>query len=1107
MRRLGSSSLLALLALGSCTKHEPIAQTGDPPSPGPTTPTPTPTATTPPAVPPLGDVVRPAPPEVALAWTRANTCAAGGPMSLTASDGTGLRLASFAAKGVVEGPLAFTELRLSFDNPEARQLEGRFAIQLPPGAALSRFAMEIGGRWQEGEVVERQAARVAYEDFLHRRQDPALLENDAGNRFEARVFPIAANARKEIVIAWSQALTSSREPYVVPVCGLPQLESLDVEVLVRGPNDGNEGVLHKVELHEKAYTPKQDLELRTGNAPAPILRSGDLAIARVTPAVSGAPAPIDELTILFDTSASRALDFDGQVERLGALVGEMARRKSDTALRVVAFDQSAEIVFEGPASGFGAAQLARLRSRGALGASDLAVGLTAIPKASRVLYVGDGIFTAGAAKRGEVLETLRTLASARGITRFDALVDGGLQDRAVLVDLARGELEQDGVVLDARVSPGHLVDKIERPTRSGLKVAVDGASWWWPQTVDGVQPGDAVLVYAELPADRALSVTIGDVGIEEEGAMVASAPRPLLQRARAQAKIEDLSAQLAALGSDAGDAATRLRGEIVSLSTSQRVLSEYTALLVLETEDDYRRFGIERTALADVLTVGRSGIEVLARGNQRVTDDKQIATKTPDPRAELEKRKEQKIASAAAEIGNAPPSSLPTAPGLGDIGTIGGGAADSSAAASETGVATPTVPEPSRRPQGGSEAPQPDPASPSEPVTARDNDDAPPPPADNRPAAPRPRPSQRWDGPLHDVPTEELAERSRGSDSRGKPMPSDPFEGDLKEIMTLLATGDTTRALELARAWRARAPGDVLALVGLGEALQASGDLVGAARAYGSIIDLFPSRTDLRRMAGERLEALGAEGAALALDTYAKAVEQRPDHPTSHRLYAYALVRAGRHEEAFNAILAGIDREYPSGRFAQVQRIMREDLGLIAAAWLAADPSREPTIARAVGERRASIEARPSTRFVLNWETDANDVDLHVFDGRGNHSSFRHKPLASGGELYADVTTGYGPECFAIHDTPTAFPYTVQAHYYGRGPMGYGMGKLQMIVHDGAGGLTFADEPFVLMTNDAWIDLMTIEKPGAKPKVEIAKDPIPTGGDEGRERIRRRAAE
>ncbi|MBC8072979.1 MAG: hypothetical protein IAG13_31945, partial [Deltaproteobacteria bacterium] len=238
-------------------------------------------------------------------------------------------------------------------------------------------------------------------------------------------------------------------------------------------------------------------------------------------------------------------------------------------------------------------------------------------------------------------------------------------------------------------------------------------------------------------------------------------------------------------------------------------------------------------------------------------------------------------------------------------------------------------------------------------------------------------------------------------------------------------------------------------------------------------------------MAGEQLESLGEPGAALALDTFAKAVAQRPDHPSSHRLYAFALLRAGKHEEAFNAIIAGLDREYPGGRFAEVQRILREDLGLIAAAWLAAEPTREPTIARAVGERHASIDNRASIRFVLNWETDANDVDLHVFDGNKGHAFFSSKSLPSGGELYADVTTGYGPECFAIQDKASAFPYTVQAHYYARGPMGYGMGKLEVIEHDGAGHLTFVEQPFVLMRDNAYVDLVKLEQrpSAAKPTV------------------------
>src|SRR5262249_6424794 len=124
------------------------------------------------------------------------------PWSLTASDGSGLVLTRVDAKAVVEGPLAFTELHLYFHNPEARTREGTFSITLPAGAAVSRFAMENNGQFMEAEVVEKQLARRAYEDFLHRRQDPALLEKGEGNQFSARVFPIPGAADKHLVISF-----------------------------------------------------------------------------------------------------------------------------------------------------------------------------------------------------------------------------------------------------------------------------------------------------------------------------------------------------------------------------------------------------------------------------------------------------------------------------------------------------------------------------------------------------------------------------------------------------------------------------------------------------------------------------------------------------------------------------------------------------------------------------------------------------------------------------------------------------------------------------------------------------------------------------------------
>jgi len=261
----------------------------------------------------------------------------------------------------------------------------------------------------------------------------------------------------------------------------------------------------------------------------------------------------------------------------------------------------------------------------------------------------------------------------------------------------------------------------------------------------------------------------------------------------------------------------------------------------------------------------------------------------------------------------------------------------------------------------------------------------------------------------------------------------------------------------------------VLALVGLGEAYEANHDVAAAAREYGSIIDLYPTRSEYRRFAGERLERLGAATRALAIDSYRRAVADRPDQITGHRLLAYALLRADDYAGAFAAILAGADQKTPEGRFAGAAEVFARDAGMIGAAYLAHGGSRA-TIAKALAKRGLELVTEQSTRFILYWETDANDVDLHVRDRFGNHAYFAHKELASGGALYADITTGYGPECFAIQGTPTAGPYKLSIHYYSQGPMGYGMGLLEVVRFDG-NTLAFDHKPFVITANNATIEL------------------------------------
>jgi hypothetical protein len=319
---------------------------------------------------------------------------------------------------------------------------------------------------------------------------------------------------------------------------------------------------------------------------------------------------------------------------------------------------------------------------------------------------------------------------------------------------------------------------------------------------------------------------------------------------------------------------------------------------------------------------------------------------------------------------------------------------------------------------------------------------------------------------------------SAGADPSNGATGVDPFTGTFKSVKDHLARGDAKGALGVASSWQEGNPGDVLALVALGETSEAVGDALTAGRAYGSIIDLFPSRADLRRFAGERLEHIkGNVALELAVDTFDKARRDRPDHPASHRLAAFARVRRGELAAAFDILVAGIAQRYPDGRFRGVDQILREDLGLVAAAWIKAEPARAKEILARLSAAGGAIEDGPSLRFVLNWETDANDVDFHIHDALGGHAYYGSPHLPSGGDLYADVTTGYGPECFTVRQAKgqRAGPYALQAHYFSRGPMGYGMGKLEIIEHDGHGGLKFQERPFVVMADHAFVNLGTMD--------------------------------
>jgi len=74
-------------------------------------------------------------------------------------------------------------------------------------------------------------------------------------------------------------------------------------------------------------------------------------------------------------------------------------------------------------------------------------------------------------------------------------------------------------------------------------------------------------------------------------------------------------------------------------------------------------------------------------------------------------------------------------------------------------------------------------------------------------------------------------------------------------------------------------------------------------------------------------------------------------------------------------------------------------------------------------------------RVLLTWDSDGTDLDLHLVTPDGAHIWYGDRVAPNGAALDVDVTTGYGPEIFAM-PAPIKGQYLVYVNYYGGGYRG-----------------------------------------------------------------------
>ena len=118
------------------------------------------------------------------------------------------------------------------------------------------------------------------------------------------------------------------------------------------------------------------------------------------------------------------------------------------------------------------------------------------------------------------------------------------------------------------------------------------------------------------------------------------------------------------------------------------------------------------------------------------------------------------------------------------------------------------------------------------------------------------------------------------------------------------------------------------------------------------------------------------------------------------------------------------------------------------------------------GEDARRIFAPPKDKILTSMEELIQNFML-VTEG----------PQIPEGEVYFEAENPKGSLGFYIVSKGGGVPYRLKIHYYSRGPMGYGMGRLQIVQHDGKGRLSFQHRPFVVMQDGAYVDLGRVKKP------------------------------
>lgn len=503
----------------------------------------------------------------------------------------------------VMGNIARTTLDMTFANDLDRVLEGELYFPLGEGQTVSRYAMEMNGNLREAVPVEQEKARVAFENTVRQRIDPALLEWTAGNSFKSRVYPIPAKGTKRVVVGYEQELNHTPEGDIclLPLAFPDTLAVFEVKVQVLNATAEpkvkktflpgflfkKDGAHYLAHLTEKKVLVNKPLEFLIPASGDKYLlfssagQGGQYFYTHITPSalVGNANDPKDlpnSLLLLWDASASAE---KRDTAKTFAILSEYFRVLCDVEVQLMPFRNEPEIV-------------QRFSIRGGKW-QELRKTLTALPTdggtcigcvasammsqrlaAEAILLVSDGVFNIGDTHFPAPNVPVHTL-SAQAATSFSSLK---------AISQASGGEFVNALELTTAQALALLTEQPLRFLRA--EVIGNGTVQTWPSIPTSIS--DDGFSLAGFTAQPALTLVLhfGTGGnsvqrIQMQINIANSVNSGLVERMFAQKQLAELDLQY-----------EQNKAQITALGKRYGLVTRNTSLLILDRVEDYVRYEI-----------------------------------------------------------------------------------------------------------------------------------------------------------------------------------------------------------------------------------------------------------------------------------------------------------------------------------------------------------------------------------------------------------------------------------------------------------------------------------------------------------------------------------